>query len=61
MEVVFSRERPEELGDANWIPIPEGEFLLAIRFYAPTPEVLDLTYEIPPVNLVEVVTGSSKV
>ncbi len=61
VEVVFSRERPEQLGDANWIPIPEGEFLLLIRFYAPTPEVLDLTYEIPPVNLVEVVTGSSKV
>ncbi|MFB3077235.1 MAG: DUF1214 domain-containing protein, partial [Lysobacterales bacterium] len=51
MEVVFSQARPENLGNANWIPVPEGEFLLAIRFYAPTPEVLDLSYRIPPVNL----------
>ena len=35
------------------IPTPEGEFLLVVRFYAPTSKVLNLEYEIPPVSALD--------
>jgi len=50
VEIVFAHTKPAELGNANWIPVPQADFWLATRFYAPTQEVLDLTYQIPGVE-----------
>ncbi len=48
VEILLAHEQPETLAqNVNWIPVPKGEFLLAIRFYAPTPEVLSFEYETP--------------
>lgn len=51
IEIVFSNTRPD-LETSNWLPIPKGEFFVAVRFYAPTPEVLDLTYKIPGIEVI---------
>lgn len=50
VEIVFSHAEPADLSRANWIPVPQADFWLATRFYAPTQEVLDLTYQIPGVK-----------
>lgn len=46
---VFSHEKPKKLGKKNWIAAPKGPFFVAIRFYAPTPEVLSEKLELPAV------------
>jgi hypothetical protein len=35
--------------EANWLPAPEGGFILWFRVYVPGPAVLDGTYTVPPV------------
>ena len=47
VEIVFAHTRPSDLGEANWIPVPEGPFWLGARFYAPAPEVFSGEYELP--------------
>lgn len=48
MAFMLAHEQLETLAhNVNWIPVPKGEFLLAIRFYAPSPEVLSFEYETP--------------
>jgi hypothetical protein len=36
----------------NWLPVPEGPFVLMLRLYLPGPSVLDGTYEYPPIERV---------
>jgi hypothetical protein len=38
--------------ESNWLPVPDGDFYLVLRMYQPKPEVLDGTYQIPPVTRV---------
>ncbi len=36
--------------EANWLPAPDGAFLMALRMYWPKPEVLDRSWTIPPMS-----------
>ena len=49
-EVIFSHEKPDNVEEINWLPIPDDGAWLCIRFYAPTDEVINLKYEIPGVE-----------
>ncbi len=46
VSVTVSHFEPED-AKANWLPAPKGGFYAMVRFYAPTKEVLDLTYRLP--------------
>ncbi|MCX4732294.1 DUF1254 domain-containing protein [Streptomyces sp. NBC_01363] len=51
LTVHLRRERPEDpVAAANWLPVPDGDFRLVLRLWAPGPEILDGTYEIPAVE-----------
>ena len=46
-------ERPGGEDDANWLPSPaDGEFFVILRMYLPRPEVIDATWECPPIERV---------
>lgn len=45
--IVVSATRPTQT-DANWLPAPQGAFMLVLRVYDPAPQVLDNTWS-PPV------------
>ena len=45
----LQNEPPDEDLEANWLPVPEGPFLLTMRIYLPEPEVLDFTWKPPHV------------
>ena len=49
---VFIQSNPPDHADAsNWLPAPaEGGFKLALRLYAPKPEVADGSWVPPPVE-----------
>lgn len=53
LEIIFAHERPSDLVVANWLPVPQDEFWLAIRFYAPTRDVLDVKYRTPGLEIIE--------
>lgn len=38
--------------DVNWLPAPRDEFSVALRMYLPRPEVLDRSYQLPPIQIV---------
>ncbi|MCT8158756.1 DUF1254 domain-containing protein [Pseudoruegeria sp. SHC-113] len=44
--VTVSNQKPEDPA-ANWLPAPQGGFYAMVRFYAPTQDVLDLSYRLP--------------
>ena len=39
-------------GAANWLPVPDGRFVLMLRLYLPRDSVLDGSYEYPPIERV---------
>ncbi len=39
--------------ESNWLPAPDGDFYLILRMYQPKQEVLNGTYQIPPVTEVK--------
>lgn len=41
--------QPDDGPPVNWLPVPEGAFVLMLRIYLPGAEVLDGTYRTPPV------------
>jgi hypothetical protein len=47
VEIILSHTAPENAGEVNWLPIPEDETWMVLRFYAPKPEVINLEYDIP--------------
>ncbi|MFC9787082.1 DUF1254 domain-containing protein [Rhodococcus sp. NPDC127528] len=50
LTVTLSVDEPEDAAaKANWLPTPAGGFRPLLRMYSPRPEVLDGTYEIPPI------------
>jgi hypothetical protein len=49
LDIVLAHDDP---GDptANWLPTPDGPFVLMLRLYLPGEAILDGTYEYPPVT-----------
>ena len=52
LELTLSHEEPAA-GAANWLPVPDGPFVLMLRLYLPGEPVLDGSYEYPPVEEIE--------
>jgi hypothetical protein len=52
LEIMLQRDVP--LQDAsNWLPTPEGRFMLMCRFYEPGQELIGGTYSLPPAVAVQ--------
>ena len=52
LTISIQAESPREGQDANWLPCPaEGTWFLVLRLYRPRPEVVDATWECPPIRL----------
>jgi hypothetical protein len=61
VDLYLQHESPGADKEANWLPAPEGKFILMLRLYWPRetpPSIIDGTWTIPPVKLVPDV-GSS--
>jgi hypothetical protein len=55
VEMYIQAESPGKDKEANWLPAPNGKFLLVMRLYSPTtttPSILDGTWTPPPVKRV---------
>ncbi len=53
VDLYLQRENPGPGKEANWLPAPEGEFVLMLRLYWPKetpPSILDGSWKIPPVK-----------
>ena len=51
VEIVLAHTEPDSLGDrANWLPVPEGDFVLLLRLYLPRDEVVDGDYPLPRIE-----------
>ena len=50
LDIYIQHDAPLER--SNWLPAPEGDFYLILRMYEPKAEMLDGTYQIPPVKRV---------
>jgi hypothetical protein len=48
LDIYIQHDAPLER--SNWLPAPEGDFYLILRIYQPKPQVLNGTYQIPPVK-----------
>ena len=53
LEITLSHAEPADRGAAaNWLPVPDGPFVLMLRLYLPGPPVLDGDYDYPAVERV---------
>lgn len=51
LTIVLRHDRPSDPAEAaNWLPAPPGDFRLCLRLYQPGKEILDETYQLPPVT-----------
>ena len=51
LTIVLQRDQPTDpVEAANWLPAPAGDFRPCLRLYQPGKEVLDETYQLPPVT-----------
>jgi hypothetical protein len=53
LDIYFQHEAPGKDKEANWLPVPAGDFNLTMRLYAPRLEVLDGRWAPPPVKRVQ--------
>ncbi|HYA69145.1 MAG TPA: DUF1254 domain-containing protein [Acidimicrobiales bacterium] len=50
LTVVMQPEAPDDPGElANWLPTPEGDFRPLLRMYEPDEQIIDGSYELPPI------------
>ena len=53
VDLLLQHESPGKAKEANWLPAPEGKFVLMLRLYWPnenSPSLLDGTWIIPGVK-----------
>lgn len=48
LEIILGHDDPRD-PDTNWLPIPDGPFVLMLRLYLPTGPAADGTYRYPPI------------
>jgi hypothetical protein len=53
LTLYLQREPPGEEKDSNWLPAPDGPFLMILRLHRPEQSVLDNAWEAPAVVRVE--------
>lgn len=54
LTIAVQRDRPADPAEAaNWLPAPDGPFNCVFRLYGPGPEILDGTWQEPPMIRVE--------
>ena len=56
VDLYIQNESPGADKESNWLPAPKGKFILMMRLYWPeekAPSIIDGTWIIPPVNVVE--------
>ncbi|MGA2786365.1 MAG: DUF1254 domain-containing protein [Verrucomicrobiota bacterium] len=61
VDLYLQHESPGSDKESNWLPAPEGKFILMLRLYWPKetpPSIIDGTWTIPPAKLVPSVTSS---
>jgi hypothetical protein len=51
LDLWIGEENPGDAREANWLPAPSGLFALFMRAYLPKPELLDGSYQLPPILL----------
>jgi hypothetical protein len=62
VDLYLQHESPGTDKESNWLPAPEGKFILMLRLYWPRgtpPSIIDGTWTIPPVKLVAPPVSSS--
>ena len=47
----IQKENPGKDKEANWLPAPEGGFILMFRFYWPDQAILDGSWKMPEITL----------
>ncbi len=52
LDVLIQHEQPERDKSANWLPAPDGLFMIVLRAYWPDESIIDGTYAPPPVQIV---------
>lgn len=60
-DLYLQHESPGPDKEANWLPAPEGRFILMLRLYWPKenpPSIIDGTWTVPPVKLVPHISSS---
>ena len=50
LEIIIQHEDPNNALSANWLPAPNGPFMLLMRLYLPKNEALDRSWLPPPVS-----------
>lgn len=53
IDLYIQKDSPGTEKEANWLPAPQGNFVLMFRFYWPEQALLDAKWEPPAVTLVE--------
>jgi hypothetical protein len=48
VDILIQLETPSGQAE-NWLPSPSGRFKLMLRAYLPGPEIVNGSYEVPPV------------
>lgn len=49
-ELYFGRQPTAGVPQANWLPVPEGDFSVILRLYEPAPEVVDGSWSPPAIE-----------
>ena len=50
LDLYLQRYPPGADKESNWLPAPEGKFILMLRFYWPKASLINGTWKIPPVK-----------
>ena len=53
LTLYIQRQSPGKDKEANWLPAPNGPFMIALRIYWPKTQVLDGSWRAPPLERVE--------
>ena len=53
MDLYIQKESPGADKESNWLPAPEGEFILMLRLYWPTDEAVNGAWVPPPVRRID--------
>jgi len=48
LDLYIQRHPPSADRESNWLPAPEGKFILMLRFYWPKPPLISGSWKIPP-------------